>query len=373
MDATSTDFKAAADQFLAWQEQHIAAAEHNLVVSTVYSLTSHYKDTVPNMPALVFYATMNSSGKTTAGQAVMDAGNFAPETRTVTKLSAASIIRLADETKKGVPIEDAHRFHPKDNIFDFIVNSFPRYGTLVLANQKDQKKLVRYAIGGAPKVVTTNVVGKLDQDVVRRSILLPMIRQAPKKKATFEERERALKPIWEVFTGAVEVGAPLVAARLGDPMPPWMNEAQYDRWQPLFAVSRALLGADWTARLDAAAQHLEGVTYTPNQMEELLGDIWEIKSALFPDSIGILPGELYKRLKEVNEERWGEMTPTRLGTLVRSIQDAQGRRLERQNTPAQANVAGWAESRGAKFFPWAHFEAAWQAYGIERPVYSEAA
>jgi hypothetical protein len=55
--------KVAAYKFLAWQEQHIAAPRHNLVVSTVYALTSFYKDTVAVMPKLVFYATMNTSGR----------------------------------------------------------------------------------------------------------------------------------------------------------------------------------------------------------------------------------------------------------------------------------------------------------------------
>ena len=60
--AKALEIKHAADKFLEWQREHIAAADHNLVVSTVYAVTSHFKSSVPVMPNLVFYATMNTSG-----------------------------------------------------------------------------------------------------------------------------------------------------------------------------------------------------------------------------------------------------------------------------------------------------------------------
>jgi hypothetical protein len=149
---------------------------------------------------------------------------------------------------------------------------------------------------------------------------------------------------------------------VGDPMPAWMNEPQRHRWLPLYAVSTAILGDTWTRR-----RHIEDVTDTPGETERLLADIATVR-AMFPNSIGILPGTLYDKLRAVNSDLWGELTDTKLGRLVRGIQDADGRQLDKLNVPVHANVAGFDEDRGAKFYPWVHFEAAWSAYGIEQPV-----
>ena len=365
------NIKGAANKFLVVLEEHIAAPRHVLEVAVVYALLTHYKDVVPVMPKLVIYATMNSSGKSTLAQAVMDVGNFAPMSRKITKLSAAGIIRLADETKQGVPIEDAHRFWYRDNIFYFIVNSFPMGGVHLVADQKNQKKFITYEIGGTPIVVTTNAVSKLDQDALRRSIQIPMIRKKPKKKfpKALEAREKLFAPFWETFKNGAIHGAALVEEHLDDPMPDWIGEDQKDRWAPMFAVTRALLGPDWEKRLEEAARRLEDVTYTPNEVEQLLTDIWEIRSK-HPKTIGITPATLYEELHAINADQWSEMSPTRLGRKVKDIRDGDGRKLVRLNIPTSSQVAGdWRA--GAKYFPWSHFEAAWEAYGINRRCQSK--
>jgi hypothetical protein len=145
---------------------------------------------------------MNTSGKSTAAQATVDFGNFSPDARHCGKLSAPGIIRMANRTKKEVRIEDGHRFHPQDGIFDFIVNSFKRDGKHVVANLNDQARYIAYQIGGCPVVFTTHNTGKLDQDVRRRCILLPMIRSKPKRYATDVERDEALAPIRQAIEAA---------------------------------------------------------------------------------------------------------------------------------------------------------------------------
>lgn len=188
--AEHDEVKGAADDFLAWQVVHIAASVHNLVVSTIYALTSHFKDTVLVMPKLGFAATMHSSGKSTAAQAVLGVGNFSPLARHTQKMSAPGAIRLANDEEKGVRLEDIHRYRPHHDIFDFMVNSLPQQGKHVVANVQNQKKFVVYEIGGTPIIFTTNAVHKLDPDARRRSIILPMIRQKPGKYATYSSNSR---------------------------------------------------------------------------------------------------------------------------------------------------------------------------------------
>jgi len=377
-NAADPNIRISANLFLAWQRDHIAASEHNHTISTVYALLSHYKDVVPVMPKLVYYATMNTSGKSTAARAVMYVGNFGIEARRISKLSAAAIIRLADDTKSGVPIEDAHRFRPNDSIFDFLVNSFPVDGILGLADLKNQKKVIRYYIGGTPIVVTTNAISKLDQDTLRRCIKLPMLRQAPRKRMTrnVEKYKKELEPFHDVFSSSTIHNTELVKAHVDDPLPDWMTEDVRDRWISLFAVTRALLGDGWLKRLEEAARWIEDVTYTPNEVELLLTDLWEIYQADMvatkDKTIGAIPVSLYEELRDRNPDQWKELSDTKLGIKVREIRDGDGRKLERLNVPAGAEVftKGWTVKRGAKYFPWAHFEAAWKSYGIgqARPV-----
>jgi hypothetical protein len=375
----------AAAQFLAWQEEHIQAPKHNHVVSTVYALASHFKGVVPVMPKLGYFATMNTSGKSTAGQMVVDVGNFAAIFRTVEQMSAAACIRVASETKQGVKLEDLHLLRADDDVFRFMKNSFPRDGKHVMADLKNQKKYIVYDIGGCPIVFTTNKVSKLNPDVRRRSILLPMIRQEPRSYSTIAERQAALQPIWKVFAeaaaewgeageeGVPENAAQAVEARLKDALPNWMDEAQKDRWRPLYAVCRALLGEVWERRLEEAARHLEQATARASQEEVLLADIAAVR-ADNPDTIGIVPNTLYAKLQERNHDVWGELSYTKLGTLVRDIQDADGREPPKHNVPKGANVVGVVQWRkGDKYFPWSHFKAAWRAYGIAVDGLAEAA
>jgi hypothetical protein len=366
----------AAAQFLAWLEEHINATKHNHVVSTVYALTSHFKHTVAVMPKLGYYATMNTSGKSTAGQLVVDVGNFAPIFRSVEEVSAAAAVRIADETKQGVKLEDLHMYDCRDDIFRFMKNSFPRDGKHVRADLKNQKKNVVYDIGGCPIVFTTNKVNLLSPDVRRRSILLPMIRQTPRSYMTIAERHAALQPIWKIFAEAAaewgeagEAGVPenasqAVEARLKEAMPSWMDEAQKDRWRPLYAVCRALLGEVWEHRLEEAARHLEDATARPSQEQVLLADIAAVR-ADNPGSIGILPNTLYAKLQAKNHDVWGELSYAKLGGLVRDIQDAEGREPPKLNVAKGAPVVGVEQWRkGDKYYPWSHFEAAQRAYGI---------
>jgi hypothetical protein len=375
----------AAAQFLTWLEEHINASKHNHVVSTVYALTSHFKHVVPVMPKLGYYATMNSSGKSTAGQQVVDVGNFAPIFRALEDVSAASAVRIADDTQQGVKLEDLHLYDSRDELFKFMKNSFPRDGKHVRADLKNQKKNVVYDIGGCPIVFTTNKVGKLNPDVRRRSILLPMIRQTPRGYMTIAERHAALQPIWKAFSEAAaewgeagEEGVPenasqAVEARLKDAMPIWMDEPQKDRWRPLYAACRALLGEVWERWLEEAARHLEDVTARASEEQMLLADIAAVR-ADHPGSIGILPNTLYAKLQAKNHDVWGDLSYKKLGELVRGIQDADGREPPKDNVPKGASVAGVEQwKKGDKFYPWSHFEAAQRAYGIAVDGLEEAA
>ena len=225
-------------------------------------------------------------------------------------------------------IEDLHLRPHKDNIHDFTVNSFKRDGVVLLADQKAQKSYVTYEIGATPVVITTNRLSGMSPDARRRSIALPMIRQRPGRYATDKERIAALHPLCEVFSECWEAAAPAVEAHVGDPMPVWMNEPQRHRWLLLYAVSRALLGEEWTRQLDLAARHLEDVTSTPGETERLLADIATVRGS-FPDSIGILPKTLYDKMRMVNSDLWGDLTDTKLGKLVRDIRNGEGRGLEK--------------------------------------------
>jgi hypothetical protein len=375
----------AAAQFLKWLEEHINATKHNHVVSVVYALTSHFKNTVPVMPRLGYYATMNTSGKSTAGQQVVDVGNFAPIFRAVEDVSAAAAVRIADETKQGVKLEDLHMYDSRDELFKFMKNSFPRDGKHVRADLKNQKKNVVYDIGGCPIVFTTNKVGKLNPDVRRRSILLPMIRQTPRSYMTAAERQAALQPIWKVFgeaaaewgevseEGVPENAAQAVEAHLKDPMPSWMDEPQKDRWRPLYAVCRALLGEVWERWLDEAARHIEDVTARASEEQILMADIAAVR-ADHPGSIGILPNALYAKLQAKNHDVWGDQSYKQLGGLVRGIQDAEGREPQKLNVPKGAPVVGMDHwEKGAKYYAWTHFEAAQRAYGVAVDGLEEAA
>jgi hypothetical protein len=369
----------AAALFLKWQEDYVNAPKHNLVVSSVYALTSYFKDIVPVMPKLGYYATMNTSGKSTAGQGVVDVGNFAPLFRDIEDVSAPAAIREADKTKKGVKLEDLHLYDRRDDIFRFMKNSFPRDGKHLRADLNDQKANVVYAIGGCPIVFTTNKVALLPPDVRRRSILLPMIRNAPRVYVVDrDEVKAALAPIEKAFSeasadwgqageAAEDAPAQLVRDRLKEAMPSWMNEPQIHRWRPLFAVCRALLGEVWERWLEEAARHLEGVTARASQEEKLLADIAAVRED-HPGSVGIVPTTLYVKLQAKNHETWAEMSYRKLSELVNDIQDAAGSAPPKLNIQkdAAANVVGARDEwkKGDKYFPWSHFEAAQRAYGI---------
>ena len=327
---------------------------------------------MPTLARLGYSATMISSGKSTAAEATAEVANFSPLARSLEKTTYAFLLRMADDSKKGVRIEDLHRYPPKHEIFDFLVNSFRKGGHQGAANLKDQKKVVVYAIGNTPVIFTTNKAQMLDDDVRRRTILLPMLRAKPSVYATDEERGAALSPIREAFEAAAE-HQEAVQAHLAEPMPSWLDAQQRHRWLALYAVCRAFLGEEWCARLDQAARHLEGVTATASTMEQLLRDVLEVRQGS-PNSGGILPATLYDKLRAINPELWGDLTDTRLGRELRGVQDADGRPLERVNAPAGIEIVG-ERVRGSKYFPWAHFEATWAAHGITQaqPDYKAAA
>jgi hypothetical protein len=169
----------------------------------------------------------------------------------------------------------------------------------------------------------------------------------------------------ETESDRIGPGHEMVEKHLGDP------HARVDERSPaaqvlsLFAVCRGLLRETWAKRLEEAARHIEGVTYSLNEAEQLLTDLTAVY-ARHPGMIGITPEALYEQLRDVNSEMWRGESDNALGRKVRGITDAEGRQPPTLNVSAGAKVFGGVEPRGSKFYPWKHFEAAWKAYGIER-------
>jgi hypothetical protein len=366
----------AADKFLAWMTKHIAAPKHNHVVSVVWALASYYSKVVPVFPRLGYYAVMNSSGRTPAGKATAEVANFDDAARRIETLSYATAVRLANLTRKGVRLEDLHKYPQGHDIFRFMINSFPCDGTQGAANLRGQKDLIIYEIGGTPIIFTTNRERDLEDDVRRRCILLPMMRHKPPKRTTKDEQRAALQPIRAVFEksalewsdagdDAPESGVELVNAELAQPMPAWMTEPQHDRWIALYAVARALLDDRWIKMLEAAAKHVESVMpKSTSVMATLLHDIKTVH-ANHPGTFGIVPGILYDKLRDLNKEEWGWWTNTRFGRHVHGIYDADGRPLKRKNIPLGAKVVGWSGAKGTQIYFWADFAAAWEAYAVD--------
>jgi hypothetical protein len=347
---------AAADKLMGWLTKHVIASKHNHVVSTVWALASYYHKVTPVFVKLGYYAGEPASGKSTAAGATAEVADFEDMARRIKRTTAVSTRRRAAKTGKGVRIEDIHLYGEGAEIYNFIVNSFESDGVIEIAELGDQDAVKEYDVGGCPIIFTTNQRKWLPPEVARRCVLLPMMRSNPPHRVGSDQRRLALLPIRAAFANSVgtewgaagedapqTAGIERVREALQEPLPDWMDAPQFDRWVALFAVARALLDERWVADLENAARHLEDVTGTVSEREQLVRDLWEVRVA-HPTSAGATPRALYEELRRVHAE-WGAWTDKRFRTALESIYDAEGRELRKLNVPAHVKVVTCAGTK----------------------------
>jgi putative DNA primase/helicase len=171
------------------------------------------------------------------------------------------------------------------------------------------------------------LIGKPWDTVLDRGAPVVRLERAPRdaKLARFAARhvEREGRELARrVARWAADHGERIADAEEGAPRPPWLTARGCDNWAPLFAVG-ALVGGEWPAKLEAAAQALQGaIEDDGDRGERLVRDLGRIFTTRGQPEV-IPSGELSEALNQLEEATWAEerrgkgISTHRLASLLR--------------------------------------------------------